>query len=69
MTLEQLQSIFPHATAYTWHQHPNGGGWVQNTAKVAETAWVYENARVYENAWVYENARVCGNAWVYGVEK
>jgi hypothetical protein len=52
MTLKELQKSFPDATAETWHQHPNGGGWVQNTAHVAASAWVAENARVAGNAWV-----------------
>ncbi len=54
------------------HKHPNGGGWVADTAKVAESAYVsddarvYGNAKVYGNAWVYDNAEVSGYAWVYG---
>jgi hypothetical protein len=46
------------------HKHPNGGGWVADTATVAEAAYVgpgarvYGNARVFGNIWVYENARV-----------
>ena len=28
MTLQDLQNEFPDATESTWHQHPNGGGWV-----------------------------------------
>jgi hypothetical protein len=58
MTLEQLQRIFPDATSDTWHQHPNGGGWVQNTAKVAETAYIGEYAIVVENAMEFENAKI-----------
>lgn len=57
MTLEQLQKLFPDATAETWHQHPNGGGWVQNTAK-ADTS-----CRVGVDCLVFGNARVYGNAW------
>ena len=61
-----------------WHRHPNGGGWVQDTASVDETAHigpaarvfgaaqVCGNAQVYGSAWVYGSARVYGNAWVYG---
>ena len=61
-----------------WHRHPNGGGWVQDTASVDETAYVgpdaevSENAQVSGNAWVYGSARVYGNArvsetaWVSG---
>ena len=58
------------------HQHPNGGGWVADTAKVADTsyvgpdAWVYGNAevsgtaRVYGDVQVSGTARVSGDAWV-----
>jgi carbonic anhydrase/acetyltransferase-like protein (isoleucine patch superfamily) len=54
------------------HQHPNGGGWVADTASVADTAYigsdarVYGNAQVYGNARIYGNARVCGDANVFG---
>jgi hypothetical protein len=34
------------------HQHPNGGGWVADTAKVADTSYVGPDAWVYGNAWV-----------------
>lgn len=43
-----------------WHRHPNGGGWVQDTASVDETA------RIGPDAQVFGNARVYGAAWVYG---
>ena len=66
MTLEQLQQIIPSATAETWYQHPNGGGWVHNLSTVAATAYVGSNAQVYGNAQVYDNAQVCGNALVCG---
>ena len=49
-----------------WHRHPNGGGWVQDTASVAKTVFVGEGAWVYGNAWVYGDAVVCGDAVVYG---
>ena len=42
------------------HQHPNGGGWVADTATVHESAYVGPNAQVSGNAWV------CGSAWVSG---
>jgi tetrahydrodipicolinate N-succinyltransferase len=48
------------------HRHPNGRGWVADTATVAETAYVGANAKVYGNAWVHDNAHVYGNARVYG---
>ena len=40
------------------HQHPNGGGWVADTATVHESAYVGPNARVYDSAWV------CDSAWL-----
>ena len=49
-----------------WHRHPNGGGWVENTAHVDKTAIVEENAVVYDNARVTGDAGVCDNAMVYG---
>jgi len=53
------------------HQHPNGGGWVADTAFVAETAFVGKNAvvfgwaRVDDRAWVADFARIFGDAMVY----
>jgi UDP-3-O-[3-hydroxymyristoyl] glucosamine N-acyltransferase len=48
------------------HRHPNGGGWVADTATVADTAFVGPNARVFDNALVSDNDRIYGHAWVYG---
>jgi UDP-3-O-[3-hydroxymyristoyl] glucosamine N-acyltransferase len=60
------------------HKHPNGGGWVADTAEVDITcyvgpyAFVYDNARIKDNvriddyARVFGNASVCQNAKVYG---
>ena len=48
------------------HRHPNGGGWVADTASVAETAYVGPDARVFENAQIFGYARVFENAWVFG---
>ena len=48
------------------HKHPNGGGWVANTAQVDDTAFVGEDAKVYDDAWVSGKAKVFGNAEVYG---
>jgi UDP-3-O-[3-hydroxymyristoyl] glucosamine N-acyltransferase len=47
------------------HKHPNGGGWVADTAKVDETAFVGRDAMVYGDAMVYDNARVYGDARVH----
>lgn len=48
------------------HRHPNGGGWVENTAKVDETAFVGKNAGVFDHAQVLENARICDEATISG---
>ena len=54
------------------HQHPNGGGWVANTATVDASAFVgrdaqlFGNAQVSGHARVYGDAQVFGNAWVSG---
>jgi hypothetical protein len=40
----------------TYHRHPNGGGWVADTARVAATAFVGFFARVYGDAQVFDNA-------------
>ena len=34
------------------HKHPNGGGWVADTARVDETAFVGRDAMVYGDAMV-----------------
>ena len=70
--LQKLKSLFPDATLETWHVHPNGGGWVQNTASVSASAFVGPdaivsgNARVSDHAQIYGLARVGGNARVQG---
>ena len=54
------------------HKHPNGGGWVADTATVAETVTVGDKARVYDYATidgtvrVTSKARVCHQAVIYG---
>ena len=54
------------------HQHPNGRGWVADTAHVDDSAYIGPDAQVYGDAWVsgnaqvYGDARVSGDAWVYG---
>ena len=53
---------------FSRHKNSDGtiGGFVEKTAKVAETAYIGPKALVFENAWVLGNAQVSGNAWVYG---
>ena len=65
MTLNEPQKIFPGATEGTWHQHGNGGGWVQNTCTVETSVYVGPNAQVSGNARVYGNAQVSGDAWKF----
>jgi carbonic anhydrase/acetyltransferase-like protein (isoleucine patch superfamily) len=48
------------------HKHPNGGGWVADTATVSDTAYVGPDAWVSGNAQVYGSALVSGSAQVYG---
>lgn len=47
------------------HQHPNGGGWVADTARVAPTAFVSKGAAVFGNAQVYDSATILDYAQVY----
>lgn len=47
------------------HQHPNGGGWVADTATVDSTAYVGPNAMVFDYAKVFHCAVVTGNAKVF----
>jgi hypothetical protein len=44
------------------HQHPNGGGWIANTASVVDTAYVGPKAMVFGSAWVAGTATVKGFA-------
>ena len=55
ITFEQLQAKLGPLNKSEWHQHPNGNGWVQNTAAVEDTAYV--------EGIVSGNARVSGDAW------
>lgn len=47
------------------HRHPNGGGWVADTAYVDDTAYVGSNAQVFDNAAVYDNATIFDNARIF----
>lgn len=48
------------------HTHPNGGGWVADTAKVAESVYVSKDAMVLGTANVSGNARIEDHAIVAG---
>lgn len=55
-----------------WHKHPNGGGWVSDTAyveasaSVSGRAAVFANARVLDRTRIYGSARIGGNCECYG---
>ena len=61
--IRKLHSWLP-ATSDGWHQHKNGGGWVQDTATVEDDAFVGEFAVVSGSAWVCDSAMVSGSAVV-----
>jgi len=48
------------------HQHPNGGGWVADTACVGKNAFVDSSSMVYETARVLDYALVSGGSRVHG---
>ena len=49
------------------HQHPNGGGWVADTATVEETAYVGLNAQVYGSALVEGGVELLCDTRISGV--
>ena len=52
MTFQELESrIETKLNSADWHQHPNGGGWVENTAYVGGNARVGGTARVEGGVW------------------
>jgi len=65
---KHMRSVYPWLpeTSDGWHQHSNGGGWVQDTALVEPSAYVGPNALVFDSARVLEKARVCDSARVHG---
>ena len=59
----RLAGARPALRAYAWPQpagpaHPNGGGWVADTAQVDESAYVGPHARVLDRAKVTGRARI-----------
>ncbi len=53
-------------TPGTGHSHPNGGGWVANSAKVSDSVYVSPDAMVIDSAVVSGNARIEDSAVVGG---
>ena len=66
ISIEEILKIFPETKESDWHRHVNGGGWVQKTAIVDDSAQVSGNVRVSGNAQVSGNSRVFGDAQVSG---
>lgn len=73
----QITGAFPYeaqntTTGISGSKHPNGGGFIQSTAKAASTAYVGPNAVVLGRAQIQGNARIedyakiAGNAIVSG---
>lgn len=48
------------------HKHDNGKGWVEDTAKVADSVYVGPRAEIYHFANVSGNVRVEGRGRIYG---
>ena len=69
MTLEEslkwLQERYPDATLDTWHQHANGGGWVQNNCTVDATSKIGAKAIVSNGSRV-DGSRVDGSSVLNG---
>ena len=62
-------AVIPQATTYgkgSGHAHPNGGGWVANSAKVEDSVYVAPNAMVLDSATVQGNVRIEDYAIVAG---
>lgn len=59
-----LQNFRSDAKRRQWHHHPNGNGWVQNTATVANTAYVGVEAIVADHARVLNATRIEDRAQV-----
>ncbi len=64
ITLEGATPTWSNRSYNNMRQHPNGGGWVSNTANVAATAYVGPNALVLDYATVSGNAVIDGYAIV-----
>lgn len=48
------------------HQHPNGGGWVADTAKVEDTVFVAIDARVFGTARVTGSVKLLDTSRIWG---
>lgn len=66
ITLAELQQEFPDATADTWHQHPKGRGWVENTATVYEQVFVGPGVVVSGHVQIHYGSSAWGRARIGG---
>ena len=57
ITFKELQAKLGQLNAKEWHQHPKGGGWVENISHVDATATI--------EGIVSGNAQVSGDAWKF----
>ena len=48
------------------HRHPNGGGWIANTAKVATSVYVAANSEVFGHAEINGHTIIRGRCRVFG---
>lgn len=51
------------------HQHPNGGGWVANSANVASSAFIGTSATIAGNVRIDSNSILFGEATLRGKTK
>ncbi|MBP9674051.1 MAG: hypothetical protein KBD63_03075 [Bacteriovoracaceae bacterium] len=60
------QSLFAVCKGFniSYHNHPNGGGFVESTAFVADSAFVGPNAYICGNAKILDNAKIYGSVHV-----
>ena len=58
-----------YESSVTGHKHPNGGGFVADSATVADSVYVAENAQVLGWANVSGNAKILGHAVVAGTAR
>ena len=66
LPLEPLHDFGDGRGLVAAHQHPNGLGWVADTATVALTAYVGPNAKVFGGARVIDYAQILDTAQVFG---
>ena len=48
------------------HKHDNGGGWVADTARVADTVYIGPRCEIFQMACVSERVRLEGRARIFG---